>query len=65
MLWLEMAIILLDSLFQGLTKADTLCNIISLLMLVLFVCFSIKTKCFLKITEIGKIKKREDNEKIN
>lgn len=64
--WMIMGVIIIDSLFQGLSEADTTLNIISLLMIVLFVCISVKTRCFLKLKKSSKNNKNSKyNEKIN
>lgn len=64
--WMIMGVIIIDSLFQGLSEADTTLNIISLLMIVLFVCISVKTGCFLKLKKSSKNNKNSKyNEKIN
>ncbi|MBR1775437.1 MAG: hypothetical protein IJ759_07950 [Bacteroidales bacterium] len=63
-IWFVMGIILVDCLFAGLSEADTVLNVLSLIMLVLFVCISIKTKCFLRITEL-KLSKNNKNSNQN
>lgn len=54
LIWIIMAITLSDISYALINKASSIANVTGIVILVLTVCISIKTKCFISIKSINK-----------